>query len=138
MSQLYRLIYLKALLRHYLNGRSLFRICMQFSLFIHVKQQTFVKYISHTLIVRCMYFLCGIGGYGEKFCVLVHGYGFESSQVLRRTKKIYREYSVFQDEEEDIYFPDDKDHINSFSYLIIDPYKRHVTILHHKYAGGIW
>ena len=23
---------------------------------IHVKQQKFVKYISHTLIVRCMYF----------------------------------------------------------------------------------
>ena len=59
---------------------------------------------------------------------------------LRQTKKnLSRIYIyIFQDEEEDIYFPDDKDHINSFSYLIIDPYKRHVTILHHKYAGGIW
>ncbi|KAF6017970.1 C11orf70 [Bugula neritina] len=47
-------------------------------------------------------------------------------------------YKVKVMDDDDIVFPDARDHLNSFAYLLVDPLKRHVTLFHHKFTGGLW
>ncbi|XP_070538186.1 cilia- and flagella-associated protein 300-like [Ptychodera flava] len=35
-------------------------------------------------------------------------------------------------------YPADKEHIQTFAYAVVDPLKRQVAILYHKYGGGFW
>lgn len=35
-------------------------------------------------------------------------------------------------------YPSTEEHIQSFAYLVIDPLKRHVTLLYHSWGKGMW
>ncbi|OWF56688.1 uncharacterized protein C11orf70 homolog [Mizuhopecten yessoensis] len=37
-----------------------------------------------------------------------------------------------------MYYPADKPHNQTFSYLIVDPFKRHVTALYHKFGSSMY
>ncbi|XP_067943837.1 cilia- and flagella-associated protein 300-like isoform X3 [Watersipora subatra] len=58
------------------------------------------------------------------------------SSDLHVVSQIYKIKAL--DSEQEVFFPDDKDHLNSFAYLVIDPVKRNVILLHHKFSGGLW
>lgn len=46
-------------------------------------------------------------------------------------------FDSFQDDEF-LYYPDDKEHLNSFAYVLVDPVRRHVTVFSHRFAGGVF
>ncbi|XP_077988337.1 cilia- and flagella-associated protein 300-like [Glandiceps talaboti] len=35
-------------------------------------------------------------------------------------------------------YPGDSEHEQTFAYIVVDPLKRHITILSHKYGGNVW
>ncbi|WAR28838.1 CF300-like protein [Mya arenaria] len=42
------------------------------------------------------------------------------------------------DKDDDVFYPSSKSHIQNFSYLVVDPLKRHVIVLSHQFGGGIF
>ena len=36
------------------------------------------------------------------------------------------------------YYPSAKDHIQDFTYLIVDPLKRHVKVLYHSFGVSVF
>ncbi|XP_038050790.1 cilia- and flagella-associated protein 300-like [Patiria miniata] len=59
-----------------------------------------------------------------------------STQQLRVTSLVYQLKA--QDQTGYQYYPCDKDHPQTFAYLIIDPLKRHVAVFYHKFGGGVF
>ena len=47
-------------------------------------------------------------------------------------------FNLLQDTDGAMFYPDTKLHEQTFSYLIVDPLKRHVTVFYHKFGGGIF
>ena len=43
-----------------------------------------------------------------------------------------------QDADGTMFYPDMKRHEQTFSYLIVDPLKRHVTVFYHRFGGGVF
>ncbi|KAL4220127.1 hypothetical protein ACF0H5_020538 [Mactra antiquata] len=65
-----------------------------------------------------------------------------SVQKNAETKELNIVSSVFKikamDKDEDVIYPASTSHEQTFSYLIVDPIKRHVIVLYHKFGGGIF
>ncbi|XP_053404284.1 cilia- and flagella-associated protein 300-like [Mercenaria mercenaria] len=65
-----------------------------------------------------------------------------SVQKNPETKELNITSSVFKisamEKDEERYYPDRRSHDQTFSYLIVDPLKRHVTVLYHVFGGGIF
>lgn len=65
-----------------------------------------------------------------------------SVQKNPETKELNIISSVFKivakDKDGNMYYPDRRTHEQSFSYLIVDPLKRHVTVLYHVFGGGVF
>ncbi|XP_046326576.2 cilia- and flagella-associated protein 300-like [Haliotis rufescens] len=65
-----------------------------------------------------------------------------SVQKNPETKELSIVSNVFsiqaEDEKENMYYPADTLHEQNFSYLVVDPLKRHVTVLFHKFGSSIY
>ncbi|XP_052784658.1 cilia- and flagella-associated protein 300-like [Mya arenaria] len=65
-----------------------------------------------------------------------------SVQKNAETKELNIISSVFKitasDKDDDVFYPSSKSHIQNFSYLVVDPLKRHVIVLSHQFGGGIF
>ncbi|XP_074657636.1 cilia- and flagella-associated protein 300-like [Tubulanus polymorphus] len=55
------------------------------------------------------------------------------SKKLRVISHVYK-FTAY-DESGDMMYPADEQHDQNFAYLIIDPYKRHVAVLYHKFTS---
>ncbi|XP_060566475.1 cilia- and flagella-associated protein 300-like [Ruditapes philippinarum] len=58
------------------------------------------------------------------------------TKLLNITSSVFKFKAM--DKEGELFFPDRKLHDQTFSYLIVDPFKRHVIVLSHVFAGGIF
>jgi len=47
-------------------------------------------------------------------------------------------YKVTSHDSSGPYFPSDRDHLQDFAYFIVDPLKRHVTVIYHRYGASIF
>ncbi|XP_022098020.1 uncharacterized protein C11orf70 homolog isoform X2 [Acanthaster planci] len=60
----------------------------------------------------------------------------DSTRQLRVTSLVYQLRAWDQTGYQ--YYPCDKDHSQTFAYLIIDPLKRQAAVLYHKFGGGVF
>ena len=44
----------------------------------------------------------------------------------------------FQDKDGETFYPSNREHIQDFTYLIVDPLKRHVIVLHHTFGAALF
>ncbi|KAH3808151.1 cilia- and flagella-associated protein 300-like isoform X2 [Dreissena polymorpha] len=65
-----------------------------------------------------------------------------SVQKNAETKDLNITSSVFKiqamDKDGEVFYPSSKRHEQTFSYLIVDPLKRHVIVLYHQFGGGVF
>lgn len=65
-----------------------------------------------------------------------------SVQKNPETKELTIISSVFKiaalDKDGERFYPDRRSHEQTFSYLIVDPLKRHATVLYHVFGGGVF
>ncbi|XP_033119538.1 cilia- and flagella-associated protein 300-like [Anneissia japonica] len=60
----------------------------------------------------------------------------KDTKQLRVSSVVYRLKAW--DKDSTLMFPCDTEHQQNVAYMIIDPLKRHITILHHRWAGSVW
>nr|XP_039251261.1 cilia- and flagella-associated protein 300-like [Styela clava] len=59
-----------------------------------------------------------------------------STNEIKIVSKVFK--ITAKDEEGTIIYPSSGDHIQNFAYLIVEPFKRHVTLLYHSWGKGLW
>ncbi|XP_060075691.1 cilia- and flagella-associated protein 300-like [Ylistrum balloti] len=64
-----------------------------------------------------------------------------SVQKNSETKELNIISSVFKvtaSDDDHMYYPADKPHEQTFSYFVVDPFKRHVAVLYHKFGSSVF
>ncbi|KAF6774131.1 hypothetical protein AHF37_05517 [Paragonimus kellicotti] len=64
---------------------------------------------------------------------------FHSVQKNSETKELQivsLVYRIRAEDENGVIFPSDVEHVNTFAYVIVDPFKRNVILLHHVFGCG--